>query len=327
MASLPTKIQLLRIAHVYYKYADLEKARDFLLDFGFTEEKRVIPENSEGGVEKIYFRGYGTEPWVLCAIKSDEPEFGGAAFVVEAEEDLRVAAETLPGASDIYELTDAPGGGRCVTFHDPVDGWPMHLVHGQRSASPLDISLPHTPVNYPTEKNRRAGKTQRFTKRPAPIHKLGHFGVCTTDLARAYKFYCSHFNFLASDLLHDAENIDRVAFYRLNRGAEEVDHHVFFLSEGPAYKIHHSSFETHDYDTQVLGHDWLRERGHTNCWGIGRHVLGSQIFDYWFDPSGFILEHYVDGDLVDADEPTHRSQAGPGSLKVWGPDVPSTFPA
>lgn len=148
MASLLPKIQLVRIAHVYYKYADLEKAREFLLDFGFTEEKRVNKENSEGEVEKIYFRGYGTEPWVLCATKSDEPEFGGAAFVVETEEDLRVAAETLPGASSIYELTDAPGGGRCVTFHDPVDGWPMHLVHGQRSASRLDIALPHAPVNY-----------------------------------------------------------------------------------------------------------------------------------------------------------------------------------
>lgn len=150
MASLLPKIQLVRIAHVYYKHADLEKAREFLLDFGFTEEKRVSKEDSEGegDVEKIYFRGYGTEPWVLCATKSDEPEFGGAAFVVETEEDLRVAAETLPGASDVYELTDAPGGGRCVTFHDPVDGWPMHLVHGQRSASTLDIALPHTPVNY-----------------------------------------------------------------------------------------------------------------------------------------------------------------------------------
>lgn len=30
------------------------------------------------------------------------------------------------------------------------------------------------------------------------------------------------------------------------------------------------------------------------------------------------MEHYVDGDLVNASEPTHISQAGPGSLHVWG---------
>ncbi|GAP91945.2 putative glyoxalase family protein [Rosellinia necatrix] len=321
-AAAPRKIQLVRIAHVYYKYKDLEDARRFLLDFGFSEEKKI---GGEGEGETIYFRGYGTEPWVLCATRAAQPEFGGAAFVVESDEDLRIAAETLPGASAVYELADAPGGGRCVTFHDPVDGWPMHLVHGQRSVDMLDIPLPRTPVNYPTEKNRPANKTQRFTKRPAPIHKLGHFGVRTTSFAKAHEFYCSRFNLIASDIVHDAEGIDRTVFYRLNRGDEEVDHHSFFLAEGASYKVHHSSYETHDFDTQVLGHDWLREKGHKNCWGVGRHVLGSQIFDYWFDPSGFIFEHYVDGDLVTADEPTHRSQAGPGSLHAWGPDVPSSF--
>ena len=45
--------------------------------------------------------------------------------------------------------------------------------------------------------------------------------------------------------------------------------------------MHHTSYETHDFDTQVLGHDWLREKGYKNCWGVGRHGPGSQIFDYW----------------------------------------------
>ena len=51
--------------------------------------------------------------------------------------------------------------------------------------------------------------------------------------------------------------------------------------DGPPAHVHHSSYEVNDFDTQTLGHDWLREKGWTNCWGIGRHVLGSQIFDYW----------------------------------------------
>ncbi|OTB06025.1 hypothetical protein M426DRAFT_10160 [Hypoxylon sp. CI-4A] len=314
----PRKIQLVKITHVYYKYPDIEKAVIFLNDFGFVEEKRVSDE-------KIYFRGYGTDPWVLCAIKSDKPEFGGAAFVVESEEDLQTAVDEIPGATPIYELSDAPGGGKGVTFYDPVDGFPMHLVHGQQPAQMLDIPLPHQPVNYPTEKNRPVNKFQRFQKRPAPVHKLGHFGVRTTNFAKAYEFYCAHFNFLASDLIHDAQKIDRTVFYRLDRGDEEVDHHVFFFAEGDPYRVHHSSFETHDFDTQVLGHDWLREKGYKNCWGVGRHVLGSQIFDYWYDPFNFIMEHYVDGDLVNASEPIHHSQAGPGSLHVWGPDVPGEF--
>jgi hypothetical protein len=138
------RIALKRIAHAYYKYADLETAIQFLTDFGFSEEKRVSED-------KIYFRGYGTEPWVICAVRNpggQENEFGGVAYIVESEEDLRIASETLPKASKIYELEDAPGGGKCVTFLDPVDGFPFHLVWGQETAHMLDIPLPHEPVNY-----------------------------------------------------------------------------------------------------------------------------------------------------------------------------------
>ena len=37
-----------------------------------------------------------------------------------------------------------------------------------------------------------------------------------------------------------------------------------------------------------------------------------------FDPSKFILEHYVDGDLVNDETPVNRTKAGPGNLHVWG---------
>jgi len=60
-------------------------------------------------------------------------------------------------------------------------------------------------------------------------------------------------------------------------------------------------------DTQLLRHYWLQEKGYRNCWGVGRHVLGSQIFDYWFDESGLVLEHYSDGDMVKG----HAAYLGP----------------
>ena len=30
----------------------------------------------------------------------------------------------------------------------------------------------------------------------------------------------------------------------------------------------------------------LAARGYPHAWGVGRHILGSQIFDYWRDPFG-----------------------------------------
>ncbi|KAB8227009.1 cytochrome P450 [Aspergillus alliaceus] len=198
--------------------------------------------------------------------------------------------------------------------------------------TPCGLGLPQLRYNYPTEKHRPGNSTQRFRPGPAPVHKLGHFGLCVTDFARTYEFFTTRFNFKASDLVHTKEGKNITVFLHLDRGRELVDHHSFFFFEGPKWHVHHSSFETHDFDTQLLGHHWLREKGYKNCWGVGRHIMGSQIFDYWFDPSGFVVEHYVDGDLVDETHPVNRSLASPDNLHVWGrrekglPPRPPTLP-
>jgi hypothetical protein len=134
--SAPRKIKLVRIAHVYYTHKDLEKARQFLDDFGFQEVKRVGTDT--------YYRGTGSEPFVYCARQGDEDEFGGTAFVVESEEDLEYASQMLPSATKIYELS---GGGRCVTFRDPVDDFPFHLVYGQTPADDVQ-ALPQLEFNF-----------------------------------------------------------------------------------------------------------------------------------------------------------------------------------
>ena len=30
----------------------------------------------------------------------------------------------------------------------------------------------------------------------------------------------------------------------------------------------------------MLGHDVLRKAGYEHSWGVGKHILGSQVFDY-----------------------------------------------
>lgn len=288
------KIKLLRIAHVYYTHSDLDEARQFLLDFGFTI--------AEDRGDTLYFKGYGTDPFVYCATKGPANEFGGAGFVVESLADLELASKTLPKASAV-EDSDAPGGGKRVTFRDPVDDFPFHLVYGQ---TPVEVSvhLPELDYNFPGNKHRAVNRTQRFKKGPAPVHKLGHFGCCVTDFAKTFEFYTTRFNLKPSDLIHDAKGRDVTTFLHLDRGMDQVDHHTFFFFEGkcvrilqvtrwketitytlsrlgPKYHVHHSSFEVHDFDIQALGHQWLREKNYDLVWGVGRHVLGSQIFDYW----------------------------------------------
>ncbi|KAL5083549.1 hypothetical protein Trisim1_001361 [Trichoderma cf. simile WF8] len=311
------KVSITRIAHVYYRYRDLDKAHSFLLDFGLIQVDRRQ--------DRIYYRGYGTEPFVFCAEKADEDEFAGAAFAVDSFEDLELAA-SLCSESKIRDL-DAPGGGKIVSLQDPTNKIPFHFIHGQSHTS-YDANKEDRgtrPFNYPVTKNRDAGTFQRFEKGPAIVHKLGHFGICTTNFEETFKFFTENFNFVPSDLVHDETGRDVATFLHLDRGKEMVDHHSFFFYEGPKPHVHHSSFEVHDFDTQALGHDWLIEQGHEICWGVGRHVLGSQIFDYWYDSAKFIMEHYIDGDLVNSDTPVAKSKLGKDGLSVWGPDVPLDF--
>lgn len=175
------------------------------------------------------------------------------------------------------------------------------------------------------------GQFQRFKLGPAMVHKLGHYGYITSKFDEDVAFYTRNFNFVPSDVLFeevDGQEVDSLTFMHLDQGKDYVDHHTLFLSRAPpgfpdAHRMHHCSFEVEDFDTQLLGHEYLLSKSYTPVWGVGRHIFGSQIFDYWKDPSGFAIEHYADGDLVNVDNPTGREKSdGPASMYIWGPVRP-----
>ncbi len=74
-----------------------------------------------------------------------------------------------------------------------------------------------------------------------------------------------------------------------------------------------------------MGHEWLKAKSYKAHWGVGRHVLGSQVFDYWWDPDGFRVEHYADGDLYDNTVPATTVEGTDDQLWIWGPEVPLAF--
>ncbi|KAH8899817.1 Glyoxalase/Bleomycin resistance protein/Dihydroxybiphenyl dioxygenase [Thozetella sp. PMI_491] len=320
----PSKVQLARISHVYFEHPDLNKFCAFAKDFGFVEADR-----KDG---KIYFRGYGRDPYVYVASKSKDgkPRFRGAAFVAASQEEFDKAAK-LEGANAV-SLSDAPGGGQMVTFNR-VDDTRFHIVFGQeeREVASQEPTATHDEqygFNLPFSKPRQ-GKFQRYHPGPALVHKLGHFGYVCPDFDNEFAWYTTNFNFVPSNTLFhwDFSNMDVLVFMHLDLGEGYSDHHCFFMQRAePDVKktfVHHTSYEVADFDTQLIGHNWLAEKGWKSVWGVGRHVLGSQIFDYWADPSGFKIEHYADGDVVNKDTPTTREVVGPFS--IWGPEVPKDF--
>ena len=121
------------------------------------------------------------------------------------------------------------------------------------------------------------------------------------EFARNANWYVQNFGLIASDvLLMPGSREPVLAFLRCDRGDELADHHTVVIALGPENGYEHAAFEVLDIDALGAGAEWMQRQGWVKAWGIGRHVLGSQLFSYHYDPSGFTLEHYADGDVFDA---------------------------
>lgn len=280
-------IKVTDIAFVRFRAPDLDLAEKFLEDFGLTVSHR------DDNV--IYSRGSDASPWIH-QFEKGEPGFAGAGFDVASAADLEAAA-ALEGASAIEEL-DGPGGGRRVRISDP-DGNSVEVVHGRAPAEVL--AAPHAqPYNTGNER-RRLNVLQRIERGPARVKRLGHCVVRVSDWKRSDDWYRSNFGFIHSDQIYLGERDNVVtAFLRCDRGDIPVDHHTFLCVGLGEPGFDHAAFEVEDFDAVMAGNEHLKSGDYEHHAGVGRHVLGSQVFDYWKDPWGHVHEHFTDGDLLDA---------------------------
>ena len=315
------RIRLIKTAFVVYYHSDLAEAHRFLLDFGL-----AVVEDYKSAHE-VFYKGYGVDAYCYVARLSRDgtSRFDGAGYVVESRDELEKASR-VEGATAITKL-NGPGGGEIVTLTDPV-GFLVHLIHGQQERSGDSLDLEKLTVNFEDDKPR-LGRFQRFKPGPAPVHKWGHYGVTYPDgeFQVMFDWYTKNLALAPSDMIYH-QDAPVTAFFHIDRGLDFTDHHAFFFKKaksGMKPDVAHAAFEVHDFDVQQLGHQYLAERGYELCWGVGRHVLGSQIFDYWFDPHKFVVEHYADGDLVNSETKVSHLQAGKGNLAIWGPPVPDVF--
>lgn len=259
---LASRVRLLKTAFVVYYHTDLDKAKQFLLDFGLN----VAFERTG---QEIFFEGYGTEPYIYVARKGEASSFGGAAYVVDSYEEL-VKAREIPRASDIVSQDENLGGGEQVSLTDPF-GHQVHLIWGWQEKSMEPVELEKLLVNYETEKPRN-GKFQRFKPGPAPVHRWGYYGVTYPEgqYQKIYDWYTQNLSLATSDIVYKDGNPTTCLFH-IDRGLEYTDHHAFFFKKtNGSLNVAHSAFEVHDFDIQQLGHNYLSSKGHKICWGVGR---------------------------------------------------------
>ena len=294
------------IAFVRFRAPDLDEMEAFLVDFGLTRSERTA--------EALYMRGTDDEGFVHVTHLGDEPGFVGLAFAANTADELdRLASDA--GFSSVGEL-DGPGGGRVVTATDP-NGFSVEVIAGRGSVGRLPAAEPAA-RNDATARPRR-GATVRLPAGPSHVKRLGHAVINVVDYVESEAWYRSHFGLVASDEIALDEERSLGAFLRCDQGERFVDHHTLFLVGTGSPGFNHAAFEVSDFDDLMAGHTHLANAERQHQWGIGRHVLGSQIFDYWVDPWGHVVEHWTDGDVFNDRTPTNRVGIDELLATQWGP--------
>lgn len=296
------------IAFPRFSAPDLDVMEAFLGEFGMVRSARTATA--------LYMRG--TDPAHHVHVTHlGEPGFLGLAFRAASREDL-VALAAATGVA--VEALDEPGGGEVVHLRDP-DGRIVDVVFGIAPLEALPVG-PHPVLNNGSHR-ARIGELQRVRRGPSQVKRCGHAAIKTADLSTLWPWYRRHLGLLVSDdmwLEEPGKPLGR--FARCDRGVLPADHHTLLFLEMGEAKLGHVAWEVSDFDDLMAGHEVLAATGARHYWGIGRHILGSQIFDYWKDPLGFTVEHWTDSDLLDASVPAgnhHLLEAG-GSQ--WGPPPP-----
>ncbi len=301
------------IAFVRFHAPDLDKMETFLTAFGLVRAERTD--------DTLYMRGTDDDGFVHVTHLADEPRFAGFALLVDSVDELDMLAAT-EGFSEVGDLA-GPGGGRVVSTVDPM-GIALEVVAGRGSIGDLGLASP--PRNDASIRTRFS-QIIRVAAGPSHVKRLGHIVLNVADYPTAVAWYKSTFGMLATDdVLNRDGSRTMGSFLRCDQGEAFVDHHTVFLLGTGQTAFNHAAFEVADFDDLMAGHSHLRgqelaELDHVHSWGVGRHYLGSQVFDYWLDPWGHLIEHWTDGDLFDNTAPTNVESFRSLVDSQWGPTV------
>ena len=299
------------VAYVRFDAPDLAEMRAFLEDFGM-----VVTEATP---TRLVARGAGASP-VAHVTELGDAGFAGVAFRAESVADLdRLAA--AEGAA--IEALDLPGAGSVVTLADP-DGHRVDVVAEQAPADPLPLAKAQAWNR--SDARERLRTTKRIGPGAATVVRLGHVVLNVSDFRASERWYKERLGLITSDEIQLSPEFTIGAFLRCDRGEAPTDHHTLFLLQAPKGPgFNHAAYEVADLDDLMRGHQRLRDAGRHAEWGVGRHILGSQVFDYWRDPWGHTLEHWTDGDLFTAADGSNIATVQDLMGVQWGPLAPPTM--
>lgn len=212
-----------------------------------------------------YLRGTGAEHHALALREGPEKKLlklNLAADDKAAVDGLCARAEGMGMSVDTPADLDGPAGGYGFTFRD---------LHGR-------------------EYGISTGLARHEPKAPAidkPI-KLSHVVLNSPDREAQSAQFIDVLGFKLSD---------RTGYMDFIRCSS--DHHAIAYTTIDQPTLNHCAFEVPSHDALMRGSGRMKRAGHPVEWGIGRHGPGNNVFAYFIDPNGYVIEYTAEVEQVD----------------------------
>lgn len=244
----------------------------------------------------LYLRGSGSDHHLLALYAGgDTPQIRQVTLRARSADALQAVADAVPRAggqivSPIGALTKNPAGGTGLTLRDP-HGRVFQVVHGDTRLEDLG------------------------PQRDTPV-RLTHVVLNSHAVDDTQAFLTEAFGF------HLADRTVAIAFMNCNR-----DHHTLAVGVADNDALNHIAFLMPDGDAVMRGGGRMKDAGHPIQWGPGRHGPGDNLFNYFIDPFGIVIEYTAEVEQVNE---TYQPRGPadwkwpPGRVDQWGISAPPT---
>lgn len=292
--------------HSIYQFGlvvpDLDEEEKFLTAFGFDVQRRD---------ELLEIRASASDH-VWAVILGGERKRLAFVSLGCYEEDLQKIKAQVAAAGGVFCDSHPAGPSGGFWFRDP-DGNLVQVCAAPKTQP--DQKSRMVDMNIPA--NVRGAPARSAAKKVGPT-RLSHMALFTSDVTRSLAFYTQAVGVRLAD-----RSGDIIAF---TYGRHGSDHHLLAFLIGGGGGLHHSSWDMPNVEALGLGNTQMRAAGYDKHWGPGRHVLGSNYYNYVKDNFGQWWEYSSHIDYIEKDADwTVANFSDEDALYLWGPDLPPNF--
>jgi catechol 2,3-dioxygenase len=224
-------------------------------------------EEASRDSDTVWLRASGSDPYVLRLTQGKATGVLSMTFRAATGTDLaglrdRMVAAGGTAEGEISVLQDH-GGGAGFALRDP-SGRLYRFVQGDAQVAPI------------LDKERHMSD------------RLAHVNINTCDLEADIRFLEQGLGFVLTD------RSKMMGFLRTNS-----DHHSIVLAIAEVDTLNHIAFNHPDWEAVMKASGRMCDAGFSIGWGPGRHGPGDNVFLYFVDPFGMVIEHTAEVLQVD----------------------------